>query len=540
MTRPAVFAIVACALLATACGSSSEKQTFSGPSAVRCGLQINTEKAAFPPSGGSGTLQVTTSRECLWEATSDAPWVTLSPAEGQGPGSVQFTVASNADPSSRSAAVSVNDQRLQIAQDGKPCELTVSSTREAVDGAGGDRTVRVRASAAQCGWTASSHVSWMTIVSGREGRGDGEVSFHVDAVSGPPRTGTLTIAGHTVQVEQGTGCSYTIGTDAFSVGGSGGDRQVSVSAGPGCAWTADSNTAWITITSGSTGIGPGSVGFRVAPTDGPPRTGTLRVTGRTVTIVQSSGCSVSVSPLNLNESARGGSATIGVVGAPGCPWSAATDVPWITFTTAASGSGTGQVQIAIAANVGPARTGSVSIAGQRIAVAQASGCTYAVSTAGQLIPPSGGTVASSVATANGCTWSATSAADWITTATPSGSGPGPVTFSVAPNQGPARAGTITIAGRTQTVNQASQCTWSFNPPSHELGATDGFGTVLVFVTGPCTWTATSTVDWIRIVAGASGVGGGLMQFTAAPNSGPVRTGVILIGGEKYQVRQAGR
>jgi hypothetical protein len=64
--------------------------------------------------------------------------------------------------------------------------------------------------------------------------------------------------------------------------------------------------------------------------------------------------------------------------------------------------------------------------------------------------------------------------------------------------------------------------------------------VLVLVTGFCTWTATSTVDWIRITAGESGSGNGLLQFTVPPNTGPARNGVIVIAGQNYVVRQAGQ
>lgn len=532
--------IAALALLTIACGSSSDTQTFSGPSAVRCALRIETENAAFPPAGGSGVVRVSTDRECVWTAKAEAPWLVLSAGRGQGPGSVQFTVVPNAEFSSRSSGILVGDQRVQIAQQGRPCEFSVSSTRETVDGGGGDRVVKVRASGEQCGWAASANEPWITIVSGREGRGDGEVRFRVEAASGPPRTGSLRIAGHTVRVEQGTGCTYAIDTTTFSVDASGGDRRVAVEAAPGCPWTAESRAAWITITSGASGSGPGAAGFRVAPTDGPARTGTVTVAGRTVAIVQSPGCTLTVSPANVNASAGGASVTIDVKTGSGCGWSAAADAPWITLA-GPSGSGSGQVHATIAPNAGPARAGSVLVGSQRIAIAQASGCSYAVSPAGQQIAGIGGQASASVAAAAGCAWTAASAVNWIAMTTSSGSGSGQVTFSVAPNLAPSRTGTITIAGQTHTVTQASQCTWSFNPPSHAIGAAGGFGTVLVFVAGgACTWTATSTVDWIRIVAGASGVGGGLVQFTIAPHSGAARTGVVLIGGEKYLVNQAGQ
>ena len=39
-----------------------------------------------------------------------------------------------------------------------------------------------------------------------------------------------------------------------------------MTAGAGCAWTATSNASWITINSGSSGTGNGSVGYTVSYT----------------------------------------------------------------------------------------------------------------------------------------------------------------------------------------------------------------------------------------------------------------------------------
>ena len=74
---------------------------------------------------------------------------------------MRFTINANTDPASRSGGIAVNDQRLEISQAGKPCEVTVSSNHESVGAAGGDLSVTVRASAAACDWTAISSVSWI-------------------------------------------------------------------------------------------------------------------------------------------------------------------------------------------------------------------------------------------------------------------------------------------------------------------------------------------------------------------------------------------
>ena len=254
--------ICACLLvilpLVSSCGSNAE--TVTGPSQVRCGVQAQAENLSFAVAGGTGTVRVTTNRECAWSAQSEASWLTLTPPmSGQGDGTVQFTVTPNGLPASRATAIKVEDQRLQISQEGRPCEFRVSSTIETVEAAGGDRTVQVTTTSSQCRWTASSDAPWITITAGREGDDTGAVTFRVDPLTGAARTGTVTIAGHVVQVQQGAGCSYTVGTDALSFGSAGGPGEVTVSAPTGCSWTAQSGDAWITVTDGGAGNGPGIV-----------------------------------------------------------------------------------------------------------------------------------------------------------------------------------------------------------------------------------------------------------------------------------------
>lgn len=55
-----------------------------------------------------------------------------------------------------------------------------------------------------------------------------------------------------------------------------------------CSWTATSNDSWITITSGSSGTGSGTVSYFVsAKTTGGARTGTMTIGGQTFTVTQS-------------------------------------------------------------------------------------------------------------------------------------------------------------------------------------------------------------------------------------------------------------
>jgi hypothetical protein len=67
---------------------------------------------------------------------------------------------------------------------------------------------------------------------------------------------------------------------------------------------------------------------------------------------------------------------------------------------------------------------------------------------------SSGGGAVNVTAISACGWLATSNANWITiTAGNSGVGNGTVSYTVASNTGPTRAGTITVAGKIFTVKQ---------------------------------------------------------------------------------------
>jgi len=61
-----------------------------------------------------------------------------------------------------------------------------------------------------------------------------------------------------------------------------------VTTNTGCAWTAVSNAAFLTVTAGASGTGSGVVNFSVAAnTTGAARTANLTITGTTIGIAQS-------------------------------------------------------------------------------------------------------------------------------------------------------------------------------------------------------------------------------------------------------------
>ncbi|MFY9557501.1 MAG: BACON domain-containing carbohydrate-binding protein, partial [Blastocatellia bacterium] len=81
-------------------------------------------------------------------------------------------------------------------------------------------------------------------------------------------------------------CSYTVTPGQQNFGAKNGTGSIAVTAGAACSWSATSNAAWITITSGASGTGNGTVSYSVQMNNDHSRTGTITVAGQTVNVMQ--------------------------------------------------------------------------------------------------------------------------------------------------------------------------------------------------------------------------------------------------------------
>jgi Putative binding domain, N-terminal/Viral BACON domain len=538
--RAGLIGALVLALASSGCGSSTSTST--APSTVpRCSVSLPTPELNVPASGGKGTVAVSTNRECAWTANSTASWLTISgTASGQGDGTVEYVAAANSDPASRRGVIELNDQRANITQAAADCVMQLADPSESFTPAGGSGTIGVRASSGICTWTAVSDSSWITIRSGASGTGNGTVAYDVAAATGAPRTGTVLVAGLRFSITQSQSCTYSVAPTSYSPAPGGGSTIVNVSTAAGCPWTAASNVPWATVVQGATGTGPGAAQVVVDGTSGPTRTGSVLVAGQLVTITQGGGCSFSADPLSLSFGAQGGTGTATITAGSGCAWTAASDSPWITLMGSTSGTGGGGISFAVSPVSGPARSGTITVAGIQVTVSQSAGCTVTLGSAGQQLEAAGGDVSVSVAAAAGCAWTAASNVSWITVASGgSGTGDGTVKLTVAPTS-TARSGTVTIAGQTFTVNQqgsGSSCTFSIDPKSANVPASGGTGSVQLATSAGCAWTATSNASWLTITSGGSGSGPGNVGFSAAAMTGGPRSGTLTVGGQTFTVNQ---
>jgi hypothetical protein len=82
-------------------------------------------------------------------------------------------------------------------------------------------------------------------------------------------------------------CTYSIYStnNMISSGGGTGGFNVSTSSAS-CEWYAEANAPWVTITSESSGIGDGTVTYKVTPNTGASRTAVINIAGQTHTVSQ--------------------------------------------------------------------------------------------------------------------------------------------------------------------------------------------------------------------------------------------------------------
>lgn len=542
-------AIVGTAVVAAAYGCGSSSTTLLQPSNDRCAIGMPASPPPISASGGTGSVSVTAARECVWSVTSDASWLTItSDLSGQGSGTINFAVARNATPSTRRGALAVGGQRTEIVQSGAPCQFLFNPAGQSFDASGGDGTVAIDTMDG-CAWTAASGAPWITITATQNTNGPGTVRFQVAANAGDARASAITIAGQPFAVTQAglasPQCSFRIDPSSYTAPSESSTTSIAVAASSGCAWNASTQTPWITIVNGASGTGNGSVNLRFAANTGAFRVGTVTIANAIFTVTQAAAlvCNYSLAPPGVSTGSGASNLTVAVTTSNGCAWTAASQASWITVSGGASGNGSGNVSLAIAANSGSGRSGTVTIGDQTFTVTQAAiPCTYSIAP-NALSPPAAGADASVAVTAPaGCTWTAVSQAQWIAiTNGASGAGNGTVTLTVEANGGAARVGTAAIAGQTYTVTQAAApapCAYTIAPTEQSVAAAGAPVTAAVTTTSGCAWSAVSQVPWVVVDRGAAGTGSGAVEMSVARNTGPARTGSVLIANQAFTVNQA--
>jgi uncharacterized repeat protein (TIGR03803 family) len=315
-------------------------------------------------------------------------------------------------------------------------------------------------------------------------------------------------------------CKFSISATNAIFGATGGSGSVSVTSPDSCAWTAISYDSFITITSGSSGSGNGTVNYTVAPnTSTSSLTGTMAIAGQAFTVTQSSlaaetaSITVQANPSSAGTVRGGGTYPVGysvrIVAGANSGWE----------FTGWSDNGAQTHDVIVPAGGAAFVANFISTSNETALVTvQANPSNGGVVGGGGTYPI--GSLVRIVAGANSG-WEFTGWSD-----------NGTQTHNI----------TVPAGSAAFTANFASNaCKYSLNATSAFLPAKGGSKKVNVKVKGNgCGWTAVSNDSFITIVAGSSGTGNGKVTCAVGANTSTNElTGSITIGGETFTVRQAG-
>ena len=390
--RLSVVILVAAGYIGNA--SCVNKSTPNEPTPV-CSIAISPAIVTFGSEGGTGAVLITAAAGCAWTATSTAGWMVVTAGStGSGPGTVAYSVNANSSTQSRNGGLTIGGQSHAVTQQGRSpasCSYTIAPAIADANKDGGNGTFTVTAPD-DCAWTATSGAAWLGVGSGNQGSGNGAVSYTVARnLDIADRTGTIAVADRAFTLRQSGdigGCAYSVAPVAFNPCMPGGSVTATVTTQTSCPWTATPNVSWLGISTGSSGAGSAVITLTFADNYDAPREGIAMVrwptptAGQNIRVAQA-GCLYAVSRGAFSFTSGAGTGTFNVIqqsepntcGGPTqdrCVWTAQSDVPWVTITSAMPRSGDNPVAFTVAANDGAAeRVGRIAVRDKVVVITQA-------------------------------------------------------------------------------------------------------------------------------------------------------------------------
>ena len=524
-----------------------------------CTFTLNPASATVVAAGITGSFNVSTGASCKWTASvSDSSFISISTGcglghtcttySGSGSGTLSYKIAQNLGASPRSGSITVNGAVYNITQfgTGGSCAYAVNPTSLLVSAGMTTVPVTVKTSDQTCQWTASGLGAPATTFTG-----NGSVNLTIPA-NATASTVVLnaTVAGQTFTATQ-TGANCTIALDASDASwpANGGSGAVIVNTLAGCSYSTVTGPSWITVNSGGSGSGSGTLLYSVDPNSTTqPRIGALTIGGAIFQINQQAlACSVSLDTSQLGSpfGSGGGPGAIGVTtNGASCSWSAKAADPWVLIAPS-FGTGTGTISVTIGSNASSStgRSSSITINGQSVNVSQAgTTCSYALQSANGNVPAAGGNGLVGVIAPAACSWtSSTDDPSWLTISSSGTGGNGDVQFVAQRNTSSTpRSGSLTIAGLGYMVSQdGAPCSYTLGTKSTNVSSSGLNGATFPFSTAAsgCSPNAVSYSNWITASTSFSG-SSGMVTFNVTPNfSGMNRQGTIQLGDQGFTVTE---
>ena len=356
-------------------------------------LSATTQNALATASNANITLNTNNN----WTASSNAPWLKVSPTSGNAGANlaVNFTIDANTTANARTGIVTFTagalTQTYTVTQAGAIAPvLTISATAQNVVATANATGSSITLTANNT-WTASSNVAWLKVnpASGNAGT-NLAVNFPIEAnTATTTRTGIVTFTSggltqtYTVTQAGTVTPTLTISVAAQNIGANATTSNLTLTANN--SWTASSNASWLKVspTSGNAGTNL-AVNFTIDSNNSTvERTGIITFTAggltKTYTVTQAGTVApiltISVSSQNVVSTAS----TTNITLTSNNTWTASSNATWLKVSPAIGNNGANlTINFTIDANTtANARTGIVSF------VAGGLTQTYTVTQAGQ-------------------------------------------------------------------------------------------------------------------------------------------------------------
>lgn len=293
--------------------------------AAPCTYTLLPTNRLFGAEGGSSTLTILTPDTCDWSLNNTSYWITFPPGtNGSGNATLEYSVAPNATTRERQGYVGVGGETFVVSQLASPCSYTLSVSNRVHTRVAATSTVNVATSSncAQSAWMVANSNSWVRILAGSNGMGNGTVRYGISAnTNATTRTGTVFIADNTFRIEQtGVPCNFSFSSSSRSHTYLNATSAVTVSAAlRDCVWNVVNTSSWIRVISPLDSTGPGVLTYQLDLNTGPERQGRLRIGTATFTITQGEADPVEIDTQPVGRGVLPGTTVTFSVAATGSP-----------------------------------------------------------------------------------------------------------------------------------------------------------------------------------------------------------------------------
>ncbi|MBN1182533.1 MAG: hypothetical protein JXB49_09625, partial [Bacteroidales bacterium] len=541
----------------TVTGTGISPQTFTVTQHHNLVLWASTTTIDVGPESGSTTFSITSNAN--WSITDDADWLTISPSNGNGDGTITATFEGNSSTTTRVGTIEISvivpstwdiwvaPQTVTVTQSA-PNALSVTPGNREVGSDAGSTTITINSSIS---WYVHEHSGWISFDQ-YNGTGNLTIPVYIEAnPSTETRVGIITISSwsgdisQTVNITQtGVGLSLSVNPPSITVAsleGSTGYFEVSSNT----SWTVTNDVSWLDLSSVS-GNGNGTLTVTTSSANTLVYSRTANITFSAsgvdpiiVTVTQNgTGPYLTISPDNQLVNSNAGSTLFNI--SSNTTWNISDDASWLIICPT-SGSGDSTLTATYTENTSTnQRVGTITITitaeglnSQTVTVTQNPPNTLSVSPGSQNVSSDAGST-SFIITSN-TNWTISDDASWLTISPEDGTGNGTLTVTYAENTSTSqRVGIITInaeglSSQAVTVTQSAQNMLSVSPTNRNVGSDAGSTTFTI--NSSTSWSVSDDATWL-IVVPTSGSGNGTLTATYSENtSSNQRFGTITISGE---------